>query len=126
MYRLQRSSRTTEGKVYIAECQGLYKIGYTSGDPLGRIAALQTGNPFPVELIGSIPGSRALEKHLHAVYRARKVRGEWHALTYDEVKEILGWTDEPEEITKLRQILACSTPAQQRSFIQQVNKILGI
>lgn len=111
------------GKVYIARCEGLYKIGHTTQDPQSRIANLQTGNPFAVELVGSIPGSRALERHLHRTYKNRKVKGEWFLLTPDEVKEILGWADDPEPVVRFREMVARLSPAQSRFVASELKKM---
>jgi len=65
--------------VYVAECQGLYKIGY-SIRPTSRIASLQTATPFPVTLLGTIEGGKEVESWWHHHFKAKRVRGEWFAL----------------------------------------------
>lgn len=82
------------GWVYVAHCQGLHKIGYTTGPPSERIRSLQTGNPFPIELVGAIPGEPQDEIRFHGVFKSKRVSGEWFLLTEDDVKSILerDWT----------------------------------
>lgn len=116
-------SLTIEGQVYIAECQGVYKIGHTTQDPRDRVAKLRTGNPFPVELVGSIPGSRAMERYLHRTYKSRKIKGEWFILTPDEVKEILGRADEPEAVTRFMEVVARLSPAQTAHMSRELKKL---
>lgn len=115
--RWQRSSRT-KGWVYVAECQGIYKIGYTARDPRARVADFHTGNPFPVKLIGAIPGTQQLERDLHRKYQHRHVKLEWFALAEDEIQEILKVETDP--IARLEQIVSRWTPAQQRKFFSEV------
>lgn len=58
------------------EAIGFIKIG-TAGDPARRLAALQTGNPHPLALIGVLPGGPAEEKRLHRQFGWAQARGEW-------------------------------------------------
>lgn len=60
-----------------------YKIGF-SVDVEKRMAAIQTSNPEPLELIGYVKGSMKLEKSAHASLRAWRVNGEW----YDDCRAI--------------------------------------
>jgi len=83
-----KSSPASAGFVYIAECGGRYKIGY-SKEPVKRIAGLQTGNPELVKLVGTIPGTPAREDELHRAFRAKHIRGEWFSLTESDVQAIL-------------------------------------
>jgi T5orf172 domain len=54
----------------------LVKIGY-SAHPPGRIAAIQTMSPLPLELLWQTPGSYELESALHSYFESRRKRGEW-------------------------------------------------
>ena len=74
--------------VYVMECGGYYKIGL-SATPRVRCSSIQVGNPFPVTLIGVAEGSDYVEAEWHAVFRAKRVRGEWYALTDEDVSRIL-------------------------------------
>lgn len=54
------------------------KIGYTSGDPAERMAALQTGNPGKLVLLCHFePADQAYENTLHRRFAADRVQGEW-------------------------------------------------
>lgn len=87
---------TPAGSVYFWELegQGLVKIG-TSRRVETRVAQFRTGKgcTFPPDvdpsrgrLIGTTPGGRELEAHLHNVYRRHRVIGEWFRLT-DELAD---------------------------------------
>jgi hypothetical protein len=52
------------------------KIGH-SAKPEARLSDLGVGNDCPLVLLGAIEGGPALEKALHARFRAQRVRGEW-------------------------------------------------
>lgn len=53
------------------------KIGFTEGDPVDRLASLQTGNPHLLVLIHSESGGRVREVMLHQMFAGDRVRGEW-------------------------------------------------
>lgn len=53
------------------------KIGYTAGDPESRRAALQTGSPAGLVLIGFIEGDQSFESYLHKRFVTARVHGEW-------------------------------------------------
>ena len=57
------------------------KVGFTAGDPWKRVAALQTGCPFPLALVHVIPGNPELETALHYSLHEDRVSGEWFELT---------------------------------------------
>lgn len=53
------------------------KIGTTGGDPLKRMAELQTGQPNRLFLIGSIPGGRDDEQKIHETLTKFRGFNEW-------------------------------------------------
>lgn len=55
---------------------GPVKIGH-SGDPLQRLAKLQTGNPEPLHLRAVIPGDKPTEDDLHQRFADARLIGEW-------------------------------------------------
>lgn len=57
-------------------CLRFVKVG-VAADPHARLAALQTGCPVPLRLIGEILGGRAEERSLHTLFRAHRAHGEW-------------------------------------------------
>ncbi len=65
--------------VYFARAgqDGPIKIGFTAGEPTQRIAGLQTGCPWPIFLIGSLPGSTQNEGDLHRRFAHLRIEGEW-------------------------------------------------
>mgnify|MGYP003402269466 CR=1 FL=1 len=52
------------------------KIGF-SKDPARRLRGLQTGCPYRLRILFTIPGSKELEAHLHTVYHNYRINGEW-------------------------------------------------
>ncbi|WP_051334349.1 GIY-YIG nuclease family protein [Bradyrhizobium sp. Ai1a-2] len=65
--------------VYFAQAGdgGPIKIGFTSADPSDRIAALQTGCPTRISLLGYLAGSKRDEAGLHRRYSYLHLSGEW-------------------------------------------------
>ena len=75
-----RPTKSRAGWVYVAESQGFCKIGLcTNGDVVGRLKAMQVGNPSPISLVASIRYENAekVEHELHERYSVDRVRGEW-------------------------------------------------
>lgn len=63
--------------VYFLRAGPFVKVGRTSGHPSTRIAQLQTGCPFPIELIGLIFGDSGREAKLHSQFSHLRACGEW-------------------------------------------------
>jgi hypothetical protein len=75
--------------IYLVKCGECYKIGYTCRrKPDARISSMQTGNPFPISLVGFWEGSEKHEASLHEHFSARHVNGEWFALTSEDVATV--------------------------------------
>jgi hypothetical protein len=53
------------------------KIGWTARDPERRLRALQTGSPFRLALLATMPGTRADEYRLQKEFEFYRDRGEW-------------------------------------------------
>lgn len=70
-------ARPVQGVVYFAQCRDAVKIGYTAGSPEARVAALQTGCPWPIWLLGSVASPPAGEVLLHNALADHRLRGEW-------------------------------------------------
>lgn len=62
--------------VYFAQADDRIKIGW-SKQVSARLASLQTGCPSPIRLLGTIPGSRAVERRLHEQFASLRLSGEW-------------------------------------------------
>ena len=80
------------GVVYFIqdEATTAVKIGFCLKKPEKRLAALKTGNPNPLRLVGHVPGSEAHEKGLHRLFSAFHLQGEWFSnAVLPDVYEIL-------------------------------------
>jgi hypothetical protein len=69
---------TGDGWTYLiqAEGGGPVKIGSTGGDPMARLAQLQTGHPEELRIVGLYTG-RGQERRLHGLLEHARIRGEW-------------------------------------------------
>lgn len=65
--------------VYFIQCGdgGPIKIGYTDGDVERRRCNLQSGSPYPLALLGTMPGGAKKEVELHQQFANARFRGEW-------------------------------------------------
>lgn len=89
IHRERRKPADESGFLYIAKNGEFFKIGF-SKNPDVRMRELQTGNPLEVKLIGTVQGSRQLEKAWHVKFSKRRIRGEWFTgLTRSEIFSIL-------------------------------------
>lgn len=72
-------SKGKNGSVYLIKSGDYYKIGLTTGTVKSRIANMQTGNPYPIELVDSFASEDAGkdESHLHNEFKNYRVQGEW-------------------------------------------------
>lgn len=139
------------GVIYLAKCQDFYKIGHTTSDPMQRLSTLQTGNPFRVELVGTIPGTIGQERGLHHKFARKRERGEWFRLSQEDIDSILTntpvapplfsvpettlretvreWSrqasDVDKRINRLEAMLLTSPPEVIAEFVAEVNKIRG-
>lgn len=72
--------------IYLAKSGDYFKIGYTCGRKAdSRIKNMQTGNPYPITLVGLWEGSMNDEAALHAQFAHRRLHGEWFSLTADDI-----------------------------------------
>lgn len=71
--------------------EGKVKIGFSS-NPQRRIAEIQTGCPFPVEILATEPGGSARESQLHRRFSHLHLNGEWFVLN-DEVSRYIAKGD---------------------------------
>lgn len=99
-----------KGVIYIVRCDKYCKIGYTESDPVKRVSALQTGNPFRIELVGTAPGTMDDEQRLHKVFEGKCERGEWFRLEQDDIDRILS---NPQLVIATQYPRPTLTPAQQ-------------
>lgn len=84
----------TEDFVYMigSTGTGMVKLGY-SKDPGKRLKELQTGNPYTIEVLATVPGSIELEQVLHVWFADLAYRGEWFCFPQrdqvDQLREAL-------------------------------------
>lgn len=62
------------------------KAGW-SGNPIKRLADLQTGHPLPLKIIGIIPGSYSYEAAIHRTFHRYRTAGEWYR--YSPLKSVV-------------------------------------
>lgn len=77
------------GTLYAIRAEGtsLVKIGYTRGSIEKRLQNLQTGQPFPLQVIATLPvesDARHKEALLHAFLATERRRGEWFEMAFAE------------------------------------------
>ena len=68
----------TAGYVYVIHATGTnrIKVGYSTS-PKDRLAQLQTGSPFPLQLLASWPGGEDRERRVHRYLNQFRQIGEW-------------------------------------------------
>lgn len=89
------------GFVYVLECQGMFKIGW-SKNPKARLAVAKNFNPFPVSLVAFYSADHRVEREVHLKFWRNHVpgRGEW----FKGDKEVKAWVDAigaADEVTEL-------------------------
>lgn len=80
-----RSARSKGGYVYLLECGGKYKIGF-SKDVERRIQQLDT-RPFKLNLVAKskfISDAYDREQELHEYFADNRIEGEWYCFSDDE------------------------------------------
>lgn len=73
-------SKNNKGTVYVVgnEDQQVCKIGFTTKKPEERMKSIQTGCPYPIEVLKTWDGlKRKDEKLLHETYSRYNLNGEW-------------------------------------------------
>lgn len=72
-----RAPAPTDEIVYFLRAGEFIKIGKATGTPANRVAALRTGCPFPIEVMGTIAGGLECEIKLHRRFAHIRAHGEW-------------------------------------------------
>ena len=75
-------SSSNRTRVYFIKCGAFVKIG-RGKNPQARLDDLQIGNPEPLKIVFTIPGSALVEKAFHARFAAYRTTGEWFRVTGD-------------------------------------------
>lgn len=78
----------SEGFIYLLTDGEHFKIGYSRTDPSSRMRSCQTGNARELSLVASIRGSQSVEKSIHRMFAAKRVRGEWFALSESDILDV--------------------------------------
>lgn len=84
-----------KGWVYVIHAVGqdLFKVGYTTAEPMGRLRQLQTGCPHRLDLLAAFTAqdAPAMERTLHVMLHARGAhhRGEWFRMPREQVLDML-------------------------------------
>jgi len=73
---------------FIKSESGHVKIGFSNNKITERLANLQSGSPFKLSVLKTIPILREQEKLLHKKFKKYRVIGEWFEFS-DEIKEYI-------------------------------------
>jgi hypothetical protein len=74
----------TRGGIYFLQSEGPgnpVKIGVSTNSIRRRVNSLKTAHPWPVKLVGWIPGDKDVERKLHSQFGKNRLHGEWFELT---------------------------------------------
>jgi hypothetical protein len=92
LFSAQPATKTKAAYVYIVRdsIMGACKIGIAN-DYRNRLGSLQTACPQELYLVAVIQSTenKRIEKELHKKYAAQNIRGEWFALSDDDIKNIV-------------------------------------
>lgn len=77
------------GFIYVVKAGELYKIGF-SKTPRKRFRTFRTGSPIPLEIVLTMrtPHYKIVEQMLHDHFAAKRVHGEWFALTESDIEYV--------------------------------------
>jgi hypothetical protein len=87
----KKAVKSSSGKVYFIQAVngGPVKIGWTSDEKFqNRLSGLQTGNPYRLQVIGTMEGDQQVERSLHKQFQHLRLCGEWFENT-DELMEFI-------------------------------------
>lgn len=73
---LAAANDNAESYVYFITDGEAIKIG-KANNPKSRLAGLQTSHHKPLRFLATMPGGSELERELHRVFSAYRIRGEW-------------------------------------------------
>ena len=76
--------------LYLIRCNQYYKIGIAT-NVRNRLAALQTGNPTPLEIEAcfEFPNALVVEKALHQTFASVRKLGEWFELGDQDIERFI-------------------------------------
>ena len=73
--------------IYFIRCGEFVKIGF-SDNPRSRIAAIQTSNPYPVDVLAIVPGNYEFEAELHQRFTHLRYKNEWFRDT-ESIRQVI-------------------------------------
>lgn len=73
-----RTRVSREESVYVIGSPEFRPVKIGKGNVARRLEWFQTGSPFLLEVLWSLPGGYRLERALHARFKPFRVRGEWY------------------------------------------------
>lgn len=106
LLRWGRGDGPYPGVVYFIQSgrkNGPIKIGYTNQIDK-RLGYMQSGNPYELVLLGSVPGDRDLETSFHRWFEPWRIRGEWFSVRGSGLRDVA---------------LHAGTPRKKRSYERQ-------
>jgi hypothetical protein len=86
----KKKAKKKDGWVYVLFCMGRYKIGVTTQSVHDRVSAIARGLPSEPQLVTTIKTQDCygLESTLHDRYGGKRLKGEWFALSNEDVEYI--------------------------------------
>ena len=94
------------------------KIG-KSTDPILRLGVLNSGSADNLALLGCFLGDK--EKFLHKLYKDYHIRGEWYCLPFEEMIELLFFSDYDMEFVWDKYAISCfGIPQNETRILQEV------
>lgn len=92
----QQKWQNREGELYLIQCLGFpyYKMGYTY-NLAQRLAALQHGVPFKLEVVKTVKIDQAsdVKNLLYRKYQDKLIRGEWLQFSPQEISQVMACFD---------------------------------
>ena len=82
------------GTVYFIQGGKFVKIGYTEQPVATRLAAIQTGCPYPLRVLATVPGDTYLERDLHRMFSSWRTHGEWFRLSAPGLRQLIARVNE--------------------------------
>jgi hypothetical protein len=70
------AERPEQSWVYFIRVTSRVKIGVAT-NPASRMMEMQVGCPWPMTIVGMVPGSYPLESELHKRFKVHRLDGEW-------------------------------------------------
>lgn len=86
---MQEGSRKTKGHIYLFECGGRYKVGFS--DNVQRRAKQLDNRPFKLNIVAVselLDNAYGIEQAIHEKLEKYKIYGEWYELTPDKVAQL--------------------------------------